>query len=171
VEILDGNAVVNSATVAGTSYTFTGAVAGTTYRARITSISSAGISSTTPGASDTGAPNPASTTTAAIALAASGDQDGDGRSNLDEQTAGTNPLDATSLFKILSINRAAPSVSVSFTSVIGKSYQLESSTSLQALSWSPAGSSLVASGVQSTLTDSTGGSDPKRFYRIRVSGP
>jgi hypothetical protein len=171
VEILDGNAVVNSATVAGTSYTFTGAVVGTTYRARITAISSAGISSTTPGASDTGAPNPASATTAAIALAASGDQDGDGRSNLDEQTAGTNPLDATSLFKILSINRSAPSVSVLFTSVIGKSYQLESSTSLQSLSWSPAGSPLVASGIESTLADPTGGSDTKRFYRIRVTGP
>lgn len=171
VEILSGNSVVASATVTGTSHTFTGAVAGTTYRARITAISSAGISSTTPLSSDTGAPNPASATTAAIALDASADQDGDGRSNLDEQTAGTNPLDASSLFRILSINRAAPSVSVSFTSVIGKSYQLESSTSLQALSWSPAGTPLVASGTQSTLTDPTGGSDPKRFYRIRVTGP
>ena len=171
VEILNGNTVVTSTTVSETSYTFTAAVAGTTYRARVTAISNAGISSTSPGSSDTGPPNPASATTSAIALLASADQDGDGRSNVDEQTAGTNPLDASSLFEVLSITRTGPAVTVSFSSVNGKSYQLETSTTLGALSWNPIGSPLTATGAQSSLSDPTGGSDPKRFYRVRVSGP
>lgn len=169
VEILDGNTVVNSATVATTSYTFTNAISGTVYRARVTAISSAGIPSTAPGSSDNGAPNPSSPTTATIALAASGDQDGDGRSNLDEQTAGTNPLDASSLFKVVSVSRSSPSANVSFTSVIGKTYQLETSTSLAG--WTPVGPTLLATSTQSVLSDPSGGSDPKRFYRVKVTVP
>jgi len=128
------------------------------------------VSSTTPGNSDSGPPNPSSTTTAVKLLLAAGDDDGDGRSNLDEQNAGTNPLDASSLFKILFIQHTSPAVSVGFTSVVGKTYQLETSTSLDSGTWTPVGSSSVATSAQSSLTNPTGGNDPKRFYRVRVIG-
>lgn len=172
VEIFENGVLSSTQTIPATqtSFSFSGSP-GNTYRARITAISATSVSSTTPGSSDSGPPNPSSTTTAVKLLLAEGDDDGDGRSNLDEQNAGTNPLDAASLFKILSIQHNSPSVSIGFTSVIGKTYQLETSTSLDSGSWTPVGSSSVATTTQSSVTDPTGGTDSKRFYRVRVTGP
>jgi hypothetical protein len=138
VEIFENGVLSSTQTVPGTqtSLSFSGSP-GNTYRARITAISATNVSSTTPGNSDSGPPNPSSTTSAVKLLLAEGDDDGDGRSNLDEQNAGTNPLDAASLFKVLSIQRSSPAVSIGFTSVIGKTYQLETSTSLDSGSWIP----------------------------------
>lgn len=173
VEIFGNGALVATASVpaAQTSYVFTG-TPGTVYRARITAVSAAGISSAAPGESDAGPPNPASPTTAVKLLAAAGDEDGDGASNADEQSAGTNPFDAASRFRVLLFERAGGNVYIDFSSVAGYSYRLETSTSLDGGSWNPLGVPLVATGPTSTLTHLGGANDGRRFYRVRVvAGP
>ncbi|MEK7950772.1 hypothetical protein [Luteolibacter soli] len=166
VEVFDGDGdPVSSATVTSPQYTFNG-MAGEIYRARITAISAAGISSASPGQSDAGAPNPGSTTTAVQLLSAAGDQDGDGESNADEQAAGTNPLSAASVFRVTDVSRNGGNVEVSFSSVAGFTYQLETSTTLADGSWTDTGAPLEAVGANSMI--SVPASGEKRFYRVRV---
>jgi glycosidase len=166
VEVFDGDGdPVAAATVAAAQYTFNG-TPGETYRARITAISVAGIASSAPGQSDAGAPNPGSTTTAVQLLSAAGDQDGDGESNADEQAAGTNPLSAASVFRVTGVLRNGGSVEVSFSSVAGLTYQLETSTTLLDGSWSDTGVPLEAVGASSMISAPVDGG--RRFYRVRV---
>jgi hypothetical protein len=166
VEVFDGGGdPVSSATVASTQYTFNG-TPGEIYRARIRAISVAGITSTTPGQSDAGPPNPGSTTTAMQLLSTAGDQDGDGESNADEQAAGTNPLSAVSVFRVTSVSRNGGNVEVSFSSVAGLTYQLETSTTLLDGSWSDTGAPLEAGGASSMISAPVGGG--RSFYRVRV---
>ena len=150
-----------------TSYSFTG-VPGGIYRATITAVSAAGIESATPGESDPGAPNPESPTSSLMLLAAEDDQDSDGESNADEAAAGTNPFLASSVFRVSGIVRAGGSIDVSFPSVAGKIYQLETSTDLTVGSWLDAGEPFVAEGNSTTLADVPEPGDGKRFYRVRV---
>jgi hypothetical protein len=168
VEVFDGDGdPVSSATVTTTQYSFNG-TPGEIYRARITAISAAGISSTAPGQSDAGAPNLGSTTTALQLLSAAGDQDGDGESNADEQAAGTNPLSAASVFRVTGVTRSGANVEVTFSSVAGFTYQLETSTTLAAGSWTDTGAPLEAVGASSMIAVPASGE--RRFYRVRVEG-
>lgn len=158
VEILDGNGgVVSSESIDGseTSYLFSGTIGGT-YRARITAISAAGISSAASGLSGD-----------VVLLTAEGDEDGDGQTNADERSAGTNPLSATSVFRVTGIARVGGNVEVSFQSITGRIYQLETSTTLEAGSWSDVGAPVQAEGAVSSL--SVPASGDRRFYRVRVT--
>jgi len=74
-----------------------------------------------------------------------GDRDGDGSADLMETLAGTDPDDATSLFKILSASAVSGNgVAVRWTSVAGKSYTLERSTNLETGSFTPIRSQVSA---------------------------
>ena len=171
VQVRDSSGgLVDSGYVADGSnqFTFTGGVASEVYRATVTSISAADVTSTSPSSSDAGAPNPASATSAVIVLAPSADQDGDGQSNFLEDLAGTNPLQPGSVFKVLACQKAGNDMTVTFSSVAGKSYQLETGTALAPDVWSDAGDPVVATGASTVLTHPGGAGDPKRFYRVRV---
>lgn len=164
-----GSDVVASQSLAGsaTSFTFTG-VAGTTYYATLSPVSAAGVAASSPGQSDTGAPNPGSTTSPVILLDPAGDQDGDGWTNAKEQTAGTNPIDRASVLKVISLTKSAAQVDISFQSVPGRYYKLESSPDLQN-PWTPVGAVLLADSTTEIFTDITIAGKDKLFYRIRVS--
>jgi arylsulfatase A-like enzyme len=64
-----------------------------------------------------------------------GDDDGDGSSNLNESIAGTNPLDATSCFKINSTVLSGQSIILKWSAIAGKSYSVEESINLS--EWKP----------------------------------
>jgi len=165
-----GTPVLSAVVPAGTaSYVFSG-VEGGIYRARITAKSIAAISSTAPGQSDAGPPNPLSPTTAVRLLSAAADEDGDGENNLDEDAAGTDPLSAASVFRVSGIARAGAEVQVSFASVPGKTYQLETSTTLEAGSWSDVGDPFTATAANTMLAHPSAGGAERRFYRVRVVG-
>ncbi len=169
-----GNDLVDGAEVTDGSnqYTFTGSL-GTVYYATITAVSSAGVSATTSGSSDAGAPNPASGTTPVILLDPAGDEDDDGRSNGDEDVAGTDPLDGESKLEVLSISKPGGTVQLTYSSVPGRIYTIESSTALSG--WGPEdepdGEDFVAgAGATTTFTDLNPG-PTRKFYRVRVTKP
>ena len=96
------------------------------------------------------------------------DSDGDGQANGAEQTAGTDPLASGSVFRTTATTLSASSVAITIATVPGKSYQLETSTTLAPQSWTNIGSPVMANGSSTVLADPNGVSDPKRFYRVRV---
>ncbi|TAG09736.1 MAG: hypothetical protein EAZ42_06045 [Verrucomicrobia bacterium] len=96
------------------------------------------------------------------------DADGDGQTNGAEAVAGTDMSNPTSVLSVSDISIFGNQVNLTFASVIGKTYRLETSTTLEPGSWTTVGSSIVAIGISTVLSDPTGAPGPRRFYRVRV---
>lgn len=93
------------------------------------------------------------------------DDDGDGMINSNEDVAGTNPLDPLSIFHVMNITRPdANNISVTWSSVVGKKYQLESATAPNG-TYTNIGPQITATGATSgeTVSATTSG-----FYRVEV---
>lgn len=80
------------------------------------------------------------------------DTDGDGQSDAAEAIAGTNPNDALSVLRMLSIARQGEQWLIEWTSVPGKSYQVQSSQVLTLPSWSNVGPPIVGASAPSLTT-------------------
>jgi len=147
--------VFNSSVGNVTSYTFTGTV-GQTYYAQLWTVSPVGVeNSSTSGAGVT-------------LLDANGDYDGDGMINANEDLAGTDPLSGTSSLKISSVSSpAAGSFTVTWASVVGKTYRVQACSDLVSGSWTDVSPDIAATSATSTWTDAsaTGG---RKFYRARL---
>ncbi len=102
---------------------------------------------------------------------AADDGDLDGEDNLSEFIAGTNPRDPSSLLKLLAVTAVEPGqFDVRFTSVAGRIYQLQFSPNL--IDWANLlGSSLAASGPESTLRSTTAPPGFEGFFRVVVRRP
>ena len=141
-----------------TSYTLSGLPTGVTATATVTSLNPNDYNS---------ASSPTAPSSQTLSLLSTADNDGDGVSNAAEVAAGTNPLDATSVFKITSI---APSsgggITITWSTVAGKTYYVEASSSLAGGSWTTISPAITGTG---TYTDSTPGPGSK-FYRVKT-GP
>jgi Bacterial TSP3 repeat len=164
-----GSDVANNLSLPGgtSGYNFTG-TAGATYYATLTAISGAGVSSTSAG-SDSGAPNSASQTTPVILLSATGDQDGDGMTNAAEQTAGTNPLSQASVLKVTSSSRpSGTSFDITWSSVPGKIYRVQASTTLASNSFTDISGDIPASAGAKTSYSDVAANGLWKFYRVRV---
>jgi hypothetical protein len=103
-----------------------------------------------------------------VALDPGADTDGDGQPNDSEQSAGTDPRSSTSVFKTTAAVLSGNDVNLTVATVSGKKYQLETSTSLNSLSWSDNGPVVTATGPSTVFTAADGLGDPRRFYRIKV---
>jgi hypothetical protein len=100
--------------------------------------------------------------------AANADPDGDGASNWEEYVAGTNPLDATSVFQFLPGGSFAPSgFTLQWPSVVNKSYTLQSSSSLSPGNWTTLATNIPGSGQTMQWTD-TNATGRAQFYRALV---
>ncbi|MBE7498419.1 MAG: hypothetical protein HS117_26065 [Verrucomicrobiaceae bacterium] len=161
-----GNNVANNISVNGTSYQFTG-TPGQTYYATLTAVSAAGVNSTS-SASDTGAPNPNSTTTPVKLLAPTADDDADGQTNEAEHAAGTNPMSRSESFKVNSAVVSSPGqFFITWTSVAGKKYRVQRSVTLSVGGWTDISPDISATGPTSSFTDNGAGTEGC-FYRVRV---
>ena len=94
------------------------------------------------------------------------DSDGDGMSNAEEDIAGTNPLDATSVFEapIIEIGSEQSSIALYWNGVGGKGYSLEHSSTLSG--WQTEGGVMVSLGGEEQVSISV--ADSVQFWRIAV---
>jgi hypothetical protein len=163
------------ATLPGTSFADTGLADGVAYHYVVRAMNLAGTSGDSSEAS-------ATTYTAlekwrlanfgAIAntgdAADGADSDGDGWTNAQEFAAGTNPKDGGSLLKIVAVTPSGGDMLVSFTSVEGKTYRLESSSTLQGGSWSTVQDPIAGTGSAVQVADPGAAAQTRRFYRVMV---
>ncbi|BCU75299.1 sialate O-acetylesterase [Luteolibacter sp. LG18] len=94
------------------------------------------------------------------------DPDGDGASNLQEYLAGTDPLSKTSVFALTSHAVTPGGLAITWQSIPGTSYAIESSTDLT--SWSPVtGKEEIRAAATSSITTvpMNGG---RRLFRVKV---
>ena len=99
--------------------------------------------------------------------AANLDADGDGASNWQEYVAGTNPMDPTSVLQLTPL-ASAPNFTVQWPSIVGKTYMVQSSSSLASTNWSITASNLPGTGQMMQLSDTNLSAPPARFYRVQV---
>ena len=106
----------------------------------------------------------------AAGLDPKGDADGDGASNLQEATAGTDPFDPNSVPKVSAVTMAGTNVSVSIACALGKQYQLQSAQPFSGGGWSnwtTEATMVVRSGSVLTLAAPAGSTT--KFFRIAIS--
>jgi hypothetical protein len=98
------------------------------------------------------------------------DPDRDGFTNEQELAAGTDPLNGASTMRVGNFSRAAngSTFTLSWASVPGKTYQVETSTALVGVSWTSVGDPVVASASSSAATVPMSVLDKRRFFRVRV---
>jgi hypothetical protein len=96
------------------------------------------------------------------------DADGDGLTNLQEFLAGTNPLNASSAFR-LSISSSGQNFSINLPSVQGIIYRVQFSNSLSpSATWETLTDQILGTGGTMTVSDPGAAALPQRFYRAVV---
>jgi hypothetical protein len=106
------------------------------------------------------------------------DSDGDGASNLNEYLAGTRPNDPNSVFRITAVQREAGDVRVSWSTVGGKNYWVQTNVIAAGRSittnFADFGTLITAPGTNESTTNillyGTVTNAPAGYYRIRL-GP
>ncbi len=96
------------------------------------------------------------------------DPDADGATNGQEFLAGTDPLDAGSSLRIVSVQLLGPDILLQFATVAGKRYQVEGTDDLTRPSWSPVAEPILGTGGMIPRNVSGVFEQPIRFYRVRL---
>jgi hypothetical protein len=101
-------------------------------------------------------------------VSASADSDGDGFTHLQEYALGTNPMDSSSTFKVKTIERNGNELTITWSSVSGKKYQLQATTQLNSSSWQDVGEILTANSGLSTKTVTVPADAASYFVRVNL---
>ncbi len=96
------------------------------------------------------------------------DPDGDGFSNLQEFALGTNPMDSSSTFKVKTIERNGNSLTITWSSVSGKKYQVEAATLLNPITWQIVGEVLTANSGETTKAVTVPAEASAYFLRVNL---
>ncbi len=97
----------------------------------------------------------------------SADDDSDGVTNGSEIAAGTNPFDATKAVRINSIVKNGNNLEITFPTVRGKRYVIQSTMTLDSpLSWDPAGAEVIGTSSPTQMLPVP--LFPDKFYRVLV---
>lgn len=99
------------------------------------------------------------------------DPDGDQLDNEAEFIAGTDPNDPASVFKQLEVSSDAADFNLEFPSILGRTYTVQASSTLQPNSWSSVEGYEAINGTGSPITIELPMSSESSFYRIQVSLP
>jgi thrombospondin type 3 repeat protein len=137
-------------TTTGTSYTYTG---------NYGDVVSIVVKATNP---DSSAQSGTSSSSTVTLLSPNGDSDGDGMKNSAEDIAGTNPFNPASVFRVTAVT----STSVTWSSVVGRTYQLTSATSPGGPFNTLVGNPITATGATTSesITAASG-----TFYRVEIA--
>lgn len=98
------------------------------------------------------------------------DADGDGANNFAEFLAGTNPRDASSVLRLLRVERQPQGLRVEFIATPGLSLQLEKTPGLGQPQWSSVGEAVRGQGGVAAVVDPNP-SGAQAFYRLRLLVP
>jgi len=100
-------------------------------------------------------------------VSASADSDGDGFTNTQEFALGTDPKSAASTFQVGEMTRNGSSLTVTWPSVAGKRYQVQTAAQLSPNSWQDAGAVVtpVLSGT-SSVSVPVAADAPACFVRV-----
>ncbi|RYD69476.1 MAG: hypothetical protein EOP84_28405, partial [Verrucomicrobiaceae bacterium] len=104
---------------------------------------------------------------AAEAQAPNADPDGDGLTNAQEAAAGTDPQSPTSIIRVSSMALNAGGLRLTFPTLAGKRYQVQSAASLVDPTWGNVGPAVAGTDGEITTTSSAAGVTQK-FYRVLV---
>jgi hypothetical protein len=96
------------------------------------------------------------------------DSDADGMNNWQEWRASTNPTNAASLLRIVSLSPAGSNVMLTWQSVLGAGYSLETTTNLAATIFSTLQTNLAGQQTITTFVDTNAAVNSRIFYRVRV---
>jgi fibronectin type 3 domain-containing protein/regulation of enolase protein 1 (concanavalin A-like superfamily) len=96
------------------------------------------------------------------------DPDGDGMTNAQEFAAGTDPNDSSSTLAISQIARSGNDMVISFASMAGKTYRLDSSDAVQSGSWVTVQDGIIGTGGLVQIVDTGAAALPQRCYRVVV---
>lgn len=100
------------------------------------------------------------------------DNDGDNTLDIDEQTAGTSPIDVTSRFELLTPtvteSEGVQYMNISWESADGRTYQIEKSRTLGSNDWVSEASNISATPPQNTHAVPMAVEEDRYFYRITV---
>jgi Bacterial TSP3 repeat len=94
------------------------------------------------------------------------DADGDGFTNLQEYLAGTNPHDPNSNLRIQNVHQNTGGLGITFSSVAGKYYRLQTSTNLNGGVWTDVGAIISGTGSPIAVTNTI--PSGAAIYRIRL---
>ena len=102
-------------------------------------------------------------------LSPAADQDGDGMINSAEEIAGTNPMNPQSVFQVSQLQPGTGTMTLTWQSAPGKTYQVQWTENLSSASFSALQSAMVSASAGSTTswTDPNPGSS-RRFYKVIV---
>lgn len=107
---------------------------------------------------------------ASVTSAATADPDQDGKNNLEEFKAGTDPNDATSLFEISSFEIDEEGVAIEFATTQFYRYIVESSSPLTVGSWVAESFEMIGDGQTIQLTFEMD-AEMRKFYRVNSTSP
>jgi hypothetical protein len=96
------------------------------------------------------------------------DPDGDGFTHLQESALGTNPMDSSSTFNVKTIERNGNSLTITWSSVSGKKYQVQAATQLNPSSWQDVWEVLTANSGLSTKTVTVPADASVYFVRVNL---
>ncbi len=97
------------------------------------------------------------------------DSDSDGSSDLEEYRAGTNPVNNSSVLRVLSASHAVgDTILITWNSEPGRRYRVQFKRDVTAPIWTDIPGVISATGNTSTTTDTTVAGEPRRFYRVML---
>ena len=101
-------------------------------------------------------------------VSGSADPDGDGFTNAQEYAAGTHPKDPASAFRITSIVREGTDTTVHWSAAGQKTYQLQASPDLSALSWSNVAAPILTGAGATNASAVHGTNTGQHFYKVKL---
>jgi len=103
-------------------------------------------------------------------VVATADSDHDGQNNLNEYRSGTNPTNASSVFRA-SQAAATNNLTLVWSVAPGRSYQVEATLSLSSGAWSTIAGPWTATNGQTTMQYSPSMTTSNQTFRVRMSTP
>ena len=96
------------------------------------------------------------------------DADGDGLTNLQEFTAGTDPRNGASRLQIVATRMGLDGFEIAFTTAAGRKYRLEATDVLYAPTWTVVADNVIGTGAVVSVVDESLSGTAQRFYRIQL---